>query len=371
MKTTSNVKRGVLMGGIVLVSVLTLGGFAAAQLCVQPPVGLVSWWPGDGNANDIAGTNHGTLESGATFALGRVGQAFSFDGVDDYVEVPHDASLDIGTGFTFDAWIKADNSQSDQLWNVVDKAHHDPGIGWTCHGVENAYTPPGFPGNRATVPGEIFCSVGSGGTFTLVGTQTNVKDGQFHHIALVWTGAELQMNLDGVLKETNPLTGPVTNNTDPLRLGQTVLLGRPFRGLVDEAEFFNRALLRSEIQAIVLAGGAGKCNIEIDIKPGSFPNSINPRGKGTISVAILTTNTFDATTVDTSTVFFGATGTEAAPMHAALEDVDGDGDTDLTLHFSTQGTGIQCGHTAAALTGQTLGGQPIRGSDSIRTVGCK
>lgn len=111
--------------------------------------------------------------------------------------------------------------------------------------------------------------------------------------------------------------------------------------------------------------------ISIDIKPGSFPNSINPKSKGKIPVAILTTDSFDATTVDPTTVLFGRTGTEAAPVHSALEDVDGDWDTDMILHFKTQETGIQCGDTSASLTGETFVGQAIEGSDSIRTVGCK
>ncbi len=111
--------------------------------------------------------------------------------------------------------------------------------------------------------------------------------------------------------------------------------------------------------------------VDIDIKPGSFPNSINPRSHGVIPVGILTTDTFDATTVDPATVRFGATGGEAVPDHSALEDVDGDGNLDMILHFRTQATGIGCGNTSASLTGQTTGGELIEGSDSIRTVGCK
>ena len=88
-------------------------------------------------------------------------------------------------------------------------------------------------------------------------------------------------------------------------------------------------------------------------------------------MAILTTDTFDATTENETTVLFGATGTEAAPVQAALEDVDLDGDTDMIFHFKTQDTGILCGDTSASLTGQTFGGQEIEGSDSVRTVGCK
>lgn len=120
-------------------------------------------------------------------------------------------------------------------------------------------------------------------------------------------------------------------------------------------------------------GGLGlgaSITVVIDIKPGSFPNSINPRSQGVIPVAILTTGTFDAAAVDAATVRFGATGTEAVPRHAALKDVDGDGDINMILHFDTQSTGIWCGDTAALLTGETDDGQAFEGSDSIVTV-CK
>jgi hypothetical protein len=111
--------------------------------------------------------------------------------------------------------------------------------------------------------------------------------------------------------------------------------------------------------------------VDIDIKPGSFPNSINPGSRGRIPVAILTTPAFDATAVDPTTVRFGATGAEAPALQAALEDVDGDGDTDLVLHFDTQAAGLRCGTTSAFVTGTTVGGQAFEGSDSVRTAGCR
>jgi len=106
--------------------------------------------------------------------------------------------------------------------------------------------------------------------------------------------------------------------------------------------------------------------VEIDIKPGSFPNSINPGGKGVIPVAILGTPTFDVSTVDVGTVLFGPGG--ALPVHYALEDVDGDGDLDMILHFKTQETGIAEGDIEATLTANTMGGIPIWGTDSVRTA---
>ena len=110
--------------------------------------------------------------------------------------------------------------------------------------------------------------------------------------------------------------------------------------------------------------------IMIDIKPTTFPNSINPRSKGKIAVAILTTRSFDATTVDPTTIRFVASGIEAAPVHSATQDVDGDGDIDMILHFITQDTGITCGNASASLTGEIVSGVRITGSDSIETMGC-
>jgi hypothetical protein len=63
--------------------------------------------------------------------------------------------------------------------------------------------------------------------------------------------------------------------------------------------------------------------------------------------------------VDPTTVLFGAIGSEAAAVHAALEDGDGDGDNDMILHFNTQDTNIVCGSTSASLTGETFAGQTI------------
>jgi hypothetical protein len=120
-----------------------------------------------------------------------------------------------------------------------------------------------------------------------------------------------------------------------------------------------------------IASGPVTLQVVIDIKPGGFPNSINPRSNGNIPVAILTTDSFDANSIDPSTVRFGRTGEEAAPLRSRLEDVDGDRNLDLVLHFATQQTGLQCGDSSARLTGETSSGQPIEGSDSVRTVGCQ
>jgi hypothetical protein len=102
----------------------------------------------------------------------------------------------------------------------------------------------------------------------------------------------------------------------------------------------------------------------------NVPNRVNVRSRGNLPVAILSTNAFDAKTVNATTVRFGLTGTEAAPVRVTVEDVNGDGRADLRLLFATQASGIPCGATSASLTGQTTSGQAIHGSDTIMTTGC-
>lgn len=109
----------------------------------------------------------------------------------------------------------------------------------------------------------------------------------------------------------------------------------------------------------------------IDIKPGSFRNSINPNSNGVIPVAILTTANFDATSVDPLSVLFGPSGAMEAHGRGHIKDVNGDGVLDLLLHFRTQDTGILCGDRSASLTGEKFDGMAFTGSDTIETVGCK
>ena len=108
----------------------------------------------------------------------------------------------------------------------------------------------------------------------------------------------------------------------------------------------------------------GTAQVEIDIKPGSDPNSINLKSKGVVPVAVLTADDFDASTVDPSTVEFAG----ASPVRWTMEDVDGDGDLDLILHFKTQELGLTEDSTDSTLTGKTYDGELLWGTDTVNIV---
>lgn len=127
---------------------------------------------------------------------------------------------------------------------------------------------------------------------------------------------------------------------------------------------------------------SGVIAVQIDIKPGSDPNAVACRRAETvIPVAILSTQEaagdpldFDATTVDHSTVAFEGAGelhldADTGEPIRHEEDVDADGDTDLVLHFRLGDTDLTCSSTEGTLTGETVDGTAIEGTDAVRIVG--
>ncbi len=120
--------------------------------------------------------------------------------------------------------------------------------------------------------------------------------------------------------------------------------------------------------------------VAIDIRPGAYPNVINAGSRGLIAVAILATADFDpldvVNGVDPATVrFAGASKVHPNQPLGHWEDVNGDGNTDLVLHFETSEVvnnpgGLGCGDAEATLTGLTYAGLAIEGVDFVELKPC-
>ena len=221
--------------------------------CVSIP-GIVSWWTGDGTAADLVGPNGGQLMGAASYAQGEVGLAFNLDGFTGWVDVSNSATLNPTGPFSVECWEKGPTGQSSAQSLIVDKSHgFADGTGWAI---------------QTSVPGAANFFYGIGGptgnptNFPYVSTSNSVLDGQWHHLAGVWTGTELQIYDNGVLQQSMSQTTLPANNTRDVEIGRSWGGGTPtrfFTGLIDEVTFYNRALSSNEVQAIFNAGSAGKC----------------------------------------------------------------------------------------------------------------
>ncbi len=218
----------------------------AAQGCVPAPPDLVSWWPGDGNANDIVGTNHGTL-NGATFAAGKVGQAFSFDGSNDFVDA---AQQQVFSGsYTVDAWVNTNTLNPGGFFNeafILDRTEGGATalINLFQKGSDLVFRIRGdntLGLSLVKAPGVLITN-----TWIHVTGVRDISSGQ------------IRIYVNGVLKGT-AADGTSGTSTFTFRIGAQPDEQLPWNGLIDEVEVFDRALSASEIQSIFNAGSAGKC----------------------------------------------------------------------------------------------------------------
>ena len=233
--------------------------------CVNPPPGLIGWWTGDGNTVDIAGSNSGTLQSGATYGNGEVAQAFSFGGNGASVWV--NSTVYSPTAGTLMFWFLA-------------------------NGVGPEFLTGGFAGGQNRAPG---FSLDSGDNldweFANLHAQPvgQVDPNQWNHAALTYStaNAETSVNvyLNGVLV-ADALTDANTSWNPRVAFGAYLGIQEPsFTGSLDEIAIFNQALSATQIQQVYNAFSAGMC------KPTLQSITVNPP---TPSVPVGFTLQFDA-----------------------------------------------------------------------------
>ncbi len=197
----------------------------------SPTADLVSWWRAEGTATDSQDGNTGTLQNGLTFATGRVGQAFSLDGVNDYVAIPFATNLNLApTGaFTLAAWVQP--QPRGQFQAVVVKSPTSGIWDWGLYVDPTGHVVSGRNGNLT------------------VSSSTVVQAGQWIHAAVTYSNGTWQLYMNGVLEST--ATGAlITQSTGGLALGRTGDANSGYsQGLIDEVRLYSRVLTPGELAA--------------------------------------------------------------------------------------------------------------------------
>src|SRR5262249_28616802 len=228
------------------VSAIFQAGAAGKCKCDPEPTGLVSWLPGNGDANDIRGGAVGQVQ-GATFAAGKVGQGFRFNG-SGLISLPHSNVLNLTT-VTLDAWISLGSlpgAAADYV--VATKSISSTSENYGLY-ITNV-------GGSAELRFEWY----NAGFHSVTTIGSGLPVGGFHHVAVTVDGSTIRFYVDGRLVGSEAQPAPLVPATGALQIGSAEpSFGNRFDGVIDELHVFNRALDATEIGAIVAAGTAGVC----------------------------------------------------------------------------------------------------------------
>jgi hypothetical protein len=222
--------------------------FQSIQTCVQPPAGLLSWWPLDETsgttAMDIMNGNDGTHVGGPTPVTGMVAGALSFDGIDDKVVVNAMFPFHQLGDATLEFWLNTPAAADQQEGAVF----------WTRPDDEDA--------NRFNIfvrPGStlhVDYRSPSGELHELV-SEVSIPRDTWIHVAITRTGNDYNLYVNGVLAGSGTDTAPDLPTTTGWQMSGRG--GFMYHGSLDEVTLYNRALSADEVAAIFHAGSAGKC----------------------------------------------------------------------------------------------------------------
>jgi len=214
----------------------------------EPPriakeTGLVAYWSFDEGSGDTVkdssgNDNDGTLVNGPVWIKGIKGNALSFEGTDDCVEIPHSDSLDLGAegqSYSIEFWIKCTKANFEKYPD----AHF--------------FTKETFPYPFTITQykdGKIDFRIYDGSSNPSVCSKESIMDGKWHFVVCMRDGKnkKLMMYIDGLLniKGADRTAGNV-NNQGSIKIGRS--MGDDFSGAIDEAKIYNRLLTEDEIRA--------------------------------------------------------------------------------------------------------------------------
>ncbi|MFA5103197.1 MAG: LamG domain-containing protein, partial [Candidatus Thermoplasmatota archaeon] len=351
---------------LLLITTFISGIITDTAVKADPIEGLIGYWSFDEGTGSVAydssGCGNDGVIIGATWTTGKRGSALEITHTEYVGNIPAKYDDTITNAFTVVAWVK---------WYGLPSYNHGS---YFFDGRGNPYLGEGFL---------LYISFQSTVGFWLndVDMSSNIFSNyvvpidSWVHVAAVYNdSSDLScIYINGHLDNTKTITETYTKSNHYPAIGTNHWAPgdgqwAPINGVEDEVRLYNRALNASEILALY---DSNATDISIDIKPGDYPNTINPKSQGKVPVAILTTEDFDASEVNPDSIDF----LSAAPVLWAMEDVDSDNDSDMILHFNIPELDFTLlmdeggEYPYAYLYGQTVNGTAIEGKDTVRLLG--
>ncbi len=256
--------------------------------CAPPPsLGLVAAYgfdetSGSGTTDASGLGNHGTLSGAARTAGGRYGRALTFDGANDQVAVPDNASLDLTGAMTLEAWVRP--SATNAGWRTVILKEQPGDLVYGLYAAATGFRP----------SGHVFV----GGDDTRVAGPTVLPADTWSHLATTYDGSSLRLYVNGDLADTLAVSGPMTVSNGLLRIGGNTIWDEWFQGSIDEVRVYDRALTGAKIRADMAdpVGAAAS-----DTAAPTVPGNVRATGATTTSVSLA----WDPSTDDVGVTAYG------------------------------------------------------------------
>ena len=256
--------KGSRLGLVVLCAVTVMVAIGIAHAAdsfsttlTMPPnnLGIVGWWTFDGptingtTVKDVSGQgNNGTMVNGPTPVPGVDGQALSFNGTSQYINVTNSATLQ-PSQVTACQWIKSSASPGHNM-NFLTKGY-GAGSSWTLGLISSASYAISF-------------GIYNGSWHSISSNSSGYNDGKWHSVCGVSDGNTMWLYVDGV-QQTQTATGigGISYDTSNLQIG-AYLSTNMFSGDLDDVRVYNRPLSAYEIKQMYNAGTATHQNATVN-----------------------------------------------------------------------------------------------------------
>lgn len=202
-------------------------------------VGLVAYYPFNGNALDMSGyQNHGIVH-GAKLTEDRFGEpnkAFSFDGYSTWIEIPDNDKWDFGANdFTICYWEYRPVYQGAKAVLARNNSQYSPYvIGY------------GYP--EGNVMFTYMSSNGSRWNIVDRADMGNIEMNKWNFFAITRNGMNFKIYRNNILKSEFSSSLAFPNVSNPVQIGTTQENTTWFKGSLDDIRVYNRALTQNEIQ---------------------------------------------------------------------------------------------------------------------------
>lgn len=215
--------------------------------------GLVAYYSFDGNALDESQFANNGSTNGVQFIRNRKNEdskAVYFDGIDDFIKVPHSGAINFGVDqdFTISLWVKYGDQKNVMVGDNDILSKWEGGYPFVVRMNNQTAKPPyGAPGAWYSARWDGPCQNGGG-----AGSKgQSISDEKFHHIVFMKRGTLLYGYTDGKLtSEDTDNTICETKNSAPLYIGARNNTQNFYTGAIDDLRIYNRSLTEEEISAL-------------------------------------------------------------------------------------------------------------------------